>query len=318
MKVVIASTHLGERFIDELRAEFPSIRFVPAYTPADAAREARDADVFFGWPDRRTFETARVLQWIACPGAGVDRIVAVEEIVNSTVVLTNAPGPHVTPMADYALGVMLALAHRLPQSVKEQEKREWNTARYEGKVVELSGRTLGVYGLGAIGRAIAKRAAGFDMEVYAVDPHPAEVPPYVRACWPPEALDQLCRAADWLVVAAPYTPRTRHSIERRRIALMKQGARVIVVSRGGIVDEAALADALAAGRLAGAALDATETEPLPQTSPLWGMANVIITPHVSALSPELYEGRRNIFRDNLRRFLAGQDLLHVVDKRAGY
>lgn len=318
IRVVIASTHLGERFIDGLRLEFPGVQFAPAYSPADQAREARDADVFFGWPDRRTFETAKKLRWIACPGAGVDRIVAVEEIVNSTVVLTNAPGPHAAPMADYALGVMLALAHRLPQSVKEQQERVWRTESYHSRIVELGGRTIGLYGLGAIGRAIAKRAASFDMTVYAVDPHPAEVPSYVKACWPPSGLDQLCRAADWLVIAAPYTTETRRTIDRRRIALMKPGAYVVVVSRGGIVDEAALADGLREGRLAGAALDATEVEPLPPTSPLWGMPSVIITPHVSALSPEMYEGRRRIFRENLRRFVAGDDLLHVCDKRAGY
>ena len=318
LKVVIASTHLGERFINDLRAEFPGVTFAPAYSPADAAREARDADVFFGWPDKRTFETARKLQWIACPGAGVDRIVAVGEIVNSTVLLTNAPGPHVAPMADYTLGVMLALAHRLPQSVKEQENREWNTARYEGKIVELGAKTMGLYGLGAIGRAIAKRAAGFDMTVYAVDPHPSEVPTHVKACWPVSGLDQMCRTADWLVVAAPLTVETRRSIDRRRLALMKRDAYVIVVSRGGVVDELALADALKEGRLAGAALDATEPEPIDAASPLWGMPNVIITPHVSALSPELYEGRRRIFRENLRRFIAGGELLHLCDKRAGY
>lgn len=318
LKVVIASTHLGENFIHDLRREFPQAQFASAYSPADQAREARDADVFFGWPDRRTFETAKNLRWIACPGAGVDKIVAVEEIVNSTVVLTNAPGPHVAPMADYALGVMLALAHRLPQSVKEQQERGWRTERYNGRVMELGGRTVGLYGLGAIGRAIAKRAAAFDMTVVAVDPHPSEVPPYVKACWPPSGLDQLCRVADWLVIAAPVTTETRLTIDRRRIALMKAGTHVVVVSRGGIVDEAALADGLREGRLAGAALDATEVEPLPTASPLWGMPNVIITPHVSALSPEMYEGRRRIFRENLRRFIAAEDLRHVCDKRAGY
>jgi phosphoglycerate dehydrogenase-like enzyme len=318
MKIVIASTHLGEGFIHDLRREFPQASFVAAYAPADQAREARDADVFFGWPDRRTFETARQLKWIACPGAGIDKITAVEEIVNSIVPVTNAPGPHVTPMAEWTLGAMIALAHRFPQSFKEQQEKKWEQARYEGKVAELAGRTLGIFGLGAIGRAIARRAAAFEMTVYAVDPSPAEVPPSVKGCWGMGGLDQLCRVSDWLAVAAPYTTETRRAIDRRRIALMKIGAAIVVVSRGGIVDEAALADGLIAGRISGAALDATEVEPLHRDSPLWTMANVMITPHVSALSPELYEGRRHIFRDNLRRFLNGEELLHVCDKRAGY
>ncbi len=318
MKIVIASTHLGERFIHDLKREFPEAVFVAANTPGDQAREARDAEVFFGWPDGRTFETAKKLQWIACPGMGVDKIVAIEQIVNSTVVLTNAPGPHAAPMADYTIGVMLALAHKLPQSFNEQQRQEWNTGKYEAKIGELSGRTLGIYGFGAIGREVARRAAAFNMEICAVDPAIVDIPPYVKTCWKPSGLDHLCRVSDWLVIAAPYTPETRLSIDRRRLGLMKVGASVVVVSRGGIVDEGALADALKNGRLAGAALDATDIEPLPKSSPLWTLENVIITPHVSALSPEMYEGRRVIFRENLRRFLAGGELAHVCDKRAGF
>lgn len=318
MKIVIASTHLGENFIYQLRNEFPQATFVSAYTAGDQAREARDAQVYFGWPNRRTVETARELQWVACPGMGIDKIVAVEEIVNSTVVVTNAPGAHAAAMADYTIGVMLALAHRFQQSFKEQQAHEWNTARYEGKVAELSGRTLGIYGFGAIGRGIAKRAVGFDMSIYAIDPIAENIPPHIKACWRPNSLDQLCRISDWFVIAAPYTSETKLSIDRRRLALMKKGACVLVVSRGGIVDEDALADALVSGRLAGAALDATDIEPLPKSSRLWDTPNLIITPHVSALSPELYEGRRAIFRENVRRFLSGEDLLHVCDKRAGF
>ncbi len=318
MKIVVGSTHLGERFIDDLRREFPQVEFAAAYTAADQAREARDADVYFGWPDRRTFLSARKLKWIACPGMGIDKITAVEEIVNSAIPVTNAPGAHVTPMAEYTLGVMLALAHKSPRSWAEQKERQWRPNEYQGKIIELAGRTVGIYGLGAIGRAIAKRAAAFEMAICAVDPSPSEIPPQVKECWPASRLDDLCRVSDWLIVAAPYIPATRLAIDRRRIGLMKRGSYVVVVSRGGIIDEAALAQALASGQMAGAALDATEIEPLPQDSPLWSAPNAIITPHVSALSPELYENRRKIFRENLRRFLAGAALGHMCDKRAGY
>lgn len=314
IKVVVGSTHLGEQFARQLADTFPEIEFVAAYDEAAQVAASRDADAFFGWPTRKVFVSASRLRWIACPGMGIDRIVAVKEIVDSDVPVTNAPGPHVAPMADWVLGVMLALAHRLPDAIRDQQTKRWPTAEYEGKVVELAGTTMGVFGLGAIGRAVATRAAGFGMKVVAVDPAPAEVPPVVGACWGTERLDDLARQSTWLVVTAPIKPETRHAIDRRRLALMAPRSYVIVASRGGIVDESALASSLASGHLAGAALDATESEPLAGDSPLWAMPNVIITPHASALSPQLYEGRRQIFVDNLRRFIAGRPLAHVCDK----
>ncbi|MBI4305655.1 MAG: D-2-hydroxyacid dehydrogenase [Chloroflexi bacterium] len=318
MKIVVGSTHLGERFAEQLADEFSEIRFVAAYDDAGQKRAVPDADGFLGWPSRDVFLAANKLRWIACPGMGIDRIVAVQEIVDSSVIVTNAPGPHVIPMADWVLGVVLALAHRLPQAFEDQRARKWQTPAYESRILELAGTTIGIYGLGAIGRAVANRAAAFEMKVIAVDPAPAEVPSAVSECRGLDGLDGMMRRSDWFVVTAPIKPETRHVIDGRRIRLLPSGAHVIVASRGGIVDEQALAEALAEHRLGGAALDATEVEPLPAASPLWGMSNVIITPHASALSPQLYEGRRQIFRDNLRRFIAGKPLLHICDKKAGF
>ena len=186
-----------------------------------------------------------------------------------------------------------------------------------GRIVELFGSTVGIHGLGAIGRAVAVRAKAFGMNVYAVDPNPAEVPSAVSACWDPHRLDDLMARSNWLVVSAPIIPETRNVIDARRIGLMPEGACVIVVSRGGIVDEHALADAVQSGHLAGAAIDATEEEPLPPSSPLWRLENVIVTSHVSALSPQLYELRRQAFKANLRRFVVGKPLQNVCDKRKG-
>ncbi|MBI4219872.1 MAG: D-2-hydroxyacid dehydrogenase [Chloroflexi bacterium] len=318
MKVIVGSTHLGERFAEQLADEFTNVQFVAAYDEAGQKRAVPDADVFLGWPPREVFLAAKKLRWIACPGMGIDRIVAVQEIVDSNVTVTNAPGPHVTPMADWVLGVILALAHRLPQAFDDQRARRWQTPAYESRIIELVGSSMGIYGLGAIGRAVAVRAATFEMKVFAVDPGPAEVPAAVTECRGLDGLDDLMRKAEWFVVTAPIKPETRHAIDGRRIRMLPAGAHVIVASRGGIVDEQALAEALAERRLGGAALDATEVEPLHASSPLWGMSNVIITPHASALSPQLYEGRRQIFRDNLRLFIAGKPLMHVCDKKAGF
>ncbi|MBI2964814.1 MAG: hypothetical protein HYY34_01265 [Chloroflexi bacterium] len=176
MKVVVGSTHLGDFFSRQLTDAFPEVEFVAAYDETAQRTASVDAEVFFGWPSREAFIAAKKLRWIHCPGMGIDRIVAIREIVESEVIVTNAPGPHVVPMADWVLGVMLALAHRLPDAIRDQQTKRWPTGEYEGKVVELAGAALGIYGLGAIGRAVAVRAAPFGMTIRAVDPAPAEIP----------------------------------------------------------------------------------------------------------------------------------------------
>lgn len=318
MKIIIGSKHFGEHFIQELRPAFPGIIFVAAYTEEEQQRAIVDADVFFGWPSRKTFLAAKQLQWIHCPGTGIDQIMSTPELVTSNVILTNARGPHTEPMADHVFYMILWLAHRGRELWEDQVAKRWETGKYEGRMISLHGRTMGIMALGGIGKAVARRAHAFGMEVYAVDAQPMQPPPAVKAVWGLDRLDDLLRLSNWFVVTAPFTAETRHAIDRRRIELMKPGASLIVVSRGGIVDEAALVDALRSGHLAGAGLDVTEVEPLPKESPLWSLENVLISPHASAMVPEMYEGRRKIFKENLRRFLAGEPLLYVCDKKAGY
>ena len=177
---------------------------------------------------------------------------------------------------------------------------------------------MGILALGDIGKAVARRAYGFDIDVYAVDVNPVTPPPQVKEVWGLERLDELMQMCDWFVVTAPLTAESRGLIDERRIGLLKPSSYLIVISRGGIVDEDALADALQNGRLAGAGIDATAIEPLPQKSPLWGLDNVVLSPHASALTPQMYEGRRQIFRENMRRFLNNEPFLYVCDKRAGF
>lgn len=317
MKVVLAGS-VEQGFVSELRSAFPGVTFAVAQTVEDQKREVRDADVFFGSPTREVFLAARKLRWIQCPGTGIDQITSIPEIVNSDVVLTNARGPHASPMADHAMGMIVALAHNFRDLLEDQKAHRWEPGKYAARMVELSGSTMGILALGDIGTAIARRAHGFGMEVYAVDIKPRPAPPEVRAIWGLEKLDDLLRMSDWFVVTAPLTQQSRGMIDRRRIGLLKPGARVIVVSRGGIVDEQALVEALRSGRVAGAGLDVMAQEPLPPDSPLWDLPNVILSPHVSALTPQMYEGRRQIFKENLRRFLNNEPFLYVCDKEAGF
>ncbi len=317
MKVVVASL-FGDGFEDGLRDEFPGIDFVFASAVADQAREIVDADVFMGTPTRDVFIAADHLQWLHCPGTGIDKLTAISELLDSDVVLSNARGPHAAPMADHVISMCLAFAHNTNEMMVDQKARHWETGKYDRTFIEMEGSTMGILALGGIGSAVARRAAGFGMIVYAVDKNPFPPPPGVEAVWALDRLHDLLAMSDWFVVTAPYTSDSRGMIGADELALMKPTAHLVVISRGGIVDEDALFEALSGGRIAGAGIDAFEAEPLPEDSRWWDLDNVIISPHASALTVEMWEGRREIFRENLRRFLANEPFLYVCDKTAGF
>jgi len=318
LKVVIGTDHVGTQYADELIDSFPEIDFVVAYEVEEHVEAIRDADAFFGWPNGEAFAAAEKLKWIACPGMGIDKIVAYQNIIDSDVPITNAPSTHVTSMADHVIGAMVGLTHRFEEASEDRRNKFWSTPKYASRIIELTGTTLGIFGLGAIGRAVADRAAAFGTTTFAIDPGPASVPASVRECWDLDRLDDLCRLSNFFVIAAPVLHNTRNSIDARRIALMPAGSYIIVISRGAIVDEEAMCDALESGHLSGAAVDATAVEPLADDSRLWTLPNVILTPHSSALTPELYEMRRQAFKANLRKFSAGEPLENICNKTAGF
>ena len=298
MKVVVASL-FGDGFEESLIQEFPELDFVFAASEEDQAAEVKDADVFMGSPSRDVFLASDRLRWLHCPGTGIDKLTSIPEIVNSDVVLTNACGPHAAPMADHVLSMCLAFAHRTNEMMADQRAHVWDTRKYDRSFIEMEGSTMGIVALGDIGSAVARRAAGFGMRVYAVDKRPFDAPPGVEEVWGLDRLDDLLRMSDWLVVTAPYTDDSKGMIDVRGFGLMKPTSHLIVISRGGVVDEDALLDAVTDRRIAGAGIDVFEIEPLPDDSPWWDLDNVIISPHASALTVEMWEGRREIFRENL-------------------
>ena len=317
MKVVVASL-FGDGFEESLIEEFPEMDFVFAASEEDQAAEIKDADVYMGTPSRDVFLASDRLRWLHCPGTGIDKLTSILEIVNSDVALTNARGPHAAPMADHVMSMCLAFAHRTNEMMADQQAHVWDTRKYDRSFVEMEGSTMGILALGDIGSAVARRAAGFGMKVYAVDKDPFAAPQGVEAVWGLDRLDDLMRVSDWLVVTAPYTEDSKGMIDASDLALMKPMAHLIVISRGGVVDEDALFDAVRSRSIAGAGIDAFEVEPLPDDSPWWDLDNVIISPHASALTIEMWEGRREIFRENLRRFLANRPFIYVCDKTAGF
>ena len=323
MKILMAGNNEGLRqgdlpMVQQLKAKHPDVTFIEAGTVAQQVEQIQDCEIFYGWPSRDVFLAGTRLKWVHCPGTGVDQLTQLRELVESDVVVTNARGPHAPPMADHTLGLIIGLAHRLPEQRDDQRSRVWDTFKYLDTFDELAGSTMGILSFGDIGTQVAQRAVGFDMDVYAVDLHPQPAPPPVKEVWGLDRLDDLLAMSDWFVVTAPITEDTAGMIDRRRLGLLKDGARVIIISRGGIVDEEALADELTSGRLGGAGIDAFSVEPLPQDSPFWDLPNVIITPHSSAHTAAMTEGRRRIFVENLRRYLADEPFLYVVDKKAGF
>jgi len=281
---------------------------------ADALKAAAaEAEVWFGphlTPE--LFALARRLRWIQTTYAGVERLLF-PELVASDVVLTNVRGMHADTIGDHVMMGILALARNLPRLVLQQAAARWLTV----PVAELAGDTLGIVGLGAIGQAVARRAQAFGMRVLGVRRNPQPTP-HVDEVLGPDGLEQVLTRSRWVVLACPLTPQTHGLIGPRELAWIGPEGYLINIGRGALVDEPALVKALQEGRLAGAVLDVFAEEPLPESSPLWRMPNVLITPHIAGQQRD-YTGRAvEIFADNLDRYRRGLPLRNVVDKRAGY
>jgi phosphoglycerate dehydrogenase-like enzyme len=221
-------------------------------------------------------------------------------------------------VAEHALMLMLAAVRRLPDAVRAQSAGRWAADELSG-LPALRGRTLLIAGLGAIGRELARMACGIGMRVVGTRRETSEpVPEGVAAAYGPAQLPELLPEADVVVLAAPLTTDTRGMIGAAELARMKPSAWLVNVARGKLVDEGALMASLERGAIAGAALDVFEHEPLSPASPLWSMANVIVTPHVAGFRDDYWEAAAGMFAANLRRYLAGEAVANIVDKRAGY
>jgi phosphoglycerate dehydrogenase-like enzyme len=234
------------------------------------------------------------------------------------VVVTNMRSAHAATIADHCFGMLLYFTRALPDFVEHQAREEWARGQVLEKMTALSGKTLGIVGFGNIGRAIGRRGVGFDMKVLAVDAHPGQPGDGVEEVWPLSRLDEMCQTLDVLAISAPITPQTRGMIGPDQIKMMKPGSWIMVMSRGNIVDEPALIEALKSGHIAAAGLDVTHVEPLPAGDPLWKAPNCVITPHTSARSSLTQDLVWKIFEENLGRFERGEPLMNVVDKKLGY
>ena len=339
MKVLIA-IGLEEALVEQVRAVDPRLevsvldrdaawalrgRPLPTDVDAEAVERRLDAalaetEVLYGFPpsaERADELLARAprLRWFQAASAGVDRL---EQggFLERQVVVTNSSGVHATPVGEYVLMVMLMFAKGAHRLLRAQAERRWTRPL----PAELKGKTVGVVGMGRIGTEVARlsRAAGcrvLAIRRSALERRPGRPP--ADELLPPSDLPYLLSESDYVVLAVPLTEQTRHLIGTEELRAMKPTAVLINISRGPVVDEEALVQALKEGWIGGAGLDVFEREPLPEDSELWGMENVILTPHISGGTERYFERAVPIFCENLRRYLKGRPLLNVVDPRRG-
>lgn len=301
--------------LGQIRAVSDRIEVV---TPAQAEAQPDlmgQIEIAYGWLSGDQIARATRLRWLQTGGAGVEGLIP--HVQSERLTLTNARGVGAAPITEHMFGMLLMVTRRLAQAWDRQKTGQWNGEGLGDRVGLLSGKTLGVLGVGAIGGHSAQVGKAFGMRVVGLrrggGAHPA-----VERMYTPEERAAFLAECDVVMNTLPLTPTTRGFLGRAEFDALAPGAILINTGRGGTVDTDALLDALNSGRLGAALLDVTDPEPLPPGHPLWTTENVYLTPHYSGSRPD-YDARADaIFLDNLRRYLAGEALVNVVDKAEGY
>ncbi len=319
-EVTFLAQSLDEQFVTTLRETAPNVRLLVGLSDQEAlsmADEVHGIDGRYCSPE--FLREATNLRWVQALSAGVDWYLRMPELrKNDEIVLTNMQAVHGPTIADHVFGMLLALTRDLRYYLNDAQRGTWNRSGSGAERIALRDRTMLVVGLGGIGREVAQRAKGFGMRVLATRRSDVPPPAFVDEQGTPDDLDAFLQEADVVVLCVPLTDETRGMIGRDEFALMKEGTYLVNVARGAVVDTRALVQSLQRGHLAGACLDVTDPEPLPEDHVLWSMPNVVITPHVSSRSALTEDRRWALYVENVRRFGAGEPLLNVVDKAVGY
>lgn len=333
---VLITLPISDDLLNQLRGVSPRLKFT--VSKARKTDEVSDevwsqVEVLYTNQVIPTPEQAPLLRWIQFHWAGIDHVIDAPILNKPEVVATTLSGAAASKLAEYAVMMMLALGHRLPELMANQRKAEWPRDRWERFTPqELSESTVGIIGYGSIGRQIARLLHTFGATVLATkrDPmHPEDtgyIPDgqgdpsgdLVRRLYPPQAIRSMFKECDFVVITVPLTSETRKLIGVEELAALKPNAFLVDISRGGIIDQAALVSALKDNRIAGAALDVFAEEPLPSDHPLWKLPNVIITPHISGNTPSYDQRALALFTENLQRYLEGLPLHNQLNRQRGY
>ncbi|HEX4072490.1 MAG TPA: D-2-hydroxyacid dehydrogenase [Planctomycetaceae bacterium] len=329
MKLVLFPT-VDDRRLELIREAARPMSVVNARDEAQALEEIADADAFFGKITPPLLARAKQLRWVQTATASLEHYMF-DALVEHPCRLSNMRGLYSDVIADHVMGFVLSFARNLHLYRDQQRARQWEpiggeagradfaagpayVSEIDRRHLHLSDCTLGVVGVGNIGAEICRRAQSFGMRILGIDPVRREVADVVPQVWPPERLFDLLQESDFVVIAAPHTPETYKLFRHDKFEAMKPTAYLINIGRGAIVDLADLVAALESGRIAGAALDVFEVEPLPADSALWTMPNVLITPHIAAASTHIAARHTQTLLENIRLFVAGEDPTTLVDK----
>ncbi len=302
--------------IAELKRVAPEVEFIPAKTATDAAKVVGDADAVIGFCTPEIIKAGKNLRWVQVGSAGVDMFLT-PELISSKIALTNTQRVYGPNVADQAFALLLTLTRGL-REVLPTEVAEQAWLKPKGQQTELHGKTMLVVGLGGVGTQVARRGHAFGMRVIGIDPKDMEAPDFLFGLQKPDKLLELLPKADVVVLACPLTAETKGLIGSQQLKAMKPSTYLINIARGPIVQTPALVEALEKKQIAGAGLDVTDPEPLPDRHPLWKLSNCVISPHIGGQSPDALDRQWRLWRENVRRFAAGEPLLCVVDKQKGY
>ena len=312
MKILIGSRQAPE--IEEMLSDVPpgvEVRFLPH---GESLREhITDVDILFGHLGEDAMPEATALRWVHQPHAGVEGFMY-PAFKASEIILTNCRGLYGTQIAEHAFALLLSITRRIPNQLEFMKAKHWERV----PCVELAGMTMGILGLGGIGRAIAERAQAFEFNIIAADIEPIDKPDTVSELFGLDELMAFLAKSNILMVCCPSTPETHKLLSDAQFNQMPDDSYVVNVSRGKVIDEEALVAALQGTKLAGAGLDVTYTEPCPPESPLWEQQNVILTSHSAGSSQHIRRRAMQLFIDNLHRYVEDEPLVNVVDKQKGY
>jgi phosphoglycerate dehydrogenase-like enzyme len=296
------------------RAEFPQFEWRAA--SANDAEALAAATIIFGKPDTTALLACHNLKWLQGNSAGLEKLVSVPAFLNGTFTLTTAAGMHAV-CAEHAIALLLALTRRVAHYLKTLQPGGWKDKGWPAAPLVLKGRTVGVLGLGAIGRHICAILRAMDVRTLGVSRSGSPVAA-ADETFAINSLDDVLPRCDALISILPATRETDDILDARRLALLPRHAFLINVGRGNAVDEPALIAALRNGQLAGAGLDVFKTEPLPADSPFYALPNVVVSPHIGGERPDYNERAWDLFLENLRRYVQVQPLWNIVERERGY
>ena len=312
IKVLIASG-ISQEVADMLQGAPPEmdINFLPE--GGSLSDHLSDVEILYGTVPESAFPHAKSLQWVMQPFVGVEGSMY-PAFKESPITLVNSRRLYGPQLAEHAFALLLALTRGINAQLNLMREKKWEWA----PCVEVSGMTMGILGLGGIGRAVAQRAKAFDFNVIAVDPEPMDKPDTVDELGQLDWLPEFLSRSEVLTVCCPITPQTHKLLSHAEFDALPEGCFFINVSRGKVVDEEALIAALESGKVAGAGLDVTYTEPCPPDNPLWTLPNVILTSHTAGASQNIAKRAMELFIDNMHKYVNGEPLTNVVDKEKGY